>query len=131
MALGRCVEDINRTHSDADLCVITGDLTHWGERDAFEHLREHLDKLQIPLRLLLGNHDDRETFRSVFQAQRADENGFIQSVDDFAKERFIYLLIDKKIDADIKPIKKPIQTPTAFNSVYKAKYIITGNPIII
>ncbi len=91
VALGRCVEDINRTHSDADLCVITGDLTHWGEREAFEHLSEHLDKLQIPLRLLLGNHDDRETFRSVFHAQRADENGFIQSVDDFAKERFIYL----------------------------------------
>ena len=40
-------------------------------------------------------------------------------------------LIDKKIDADIKPIKKPIQTPTTFNSVYKAKYTITGNPIIM
>ena len=88
VALGRCVEDINRTQSDADLCVITGDLTHWGEQEAFEHLREYLHKLQIPLRLLLGNHDDRETFRSVFHAQRADENGFIQSVDDFAKERF-------------------------------------------
>ena len=38
--------------------------------------------------------------------------------------------MDKKIDADIKPIKKPNQTPIAFNSVYIAKYTITGNPII-
>ena len=33
VALKRCLADINEHHADADLCVITGDLTHWGEPD--------------------------------------------------------------------------------------------------
>lgn len=79
-ALSAAVEDINRHHSDADLMVITGDLTHWGEPDAFTHLAEVLAGLNCPLRLLIGNHDARDIFTKTFPEQPVDENGFIQSV---------------------------------------------------
>ncbi len=89
--LVRCVDDINRQHGDADLCVVTGDLTHWGEPDAFESLRECLVPLRPPLQLLIGNHDNREEFRRWFPEQVLDEIGFVQSVRDFAPGRFLFL----------------------------------------
>ena len=42
VALERCIEDINQHHADASRCVSTGDLTHWGETEAFDHLKRHL-----------------------------------------------------------------------------------------
>lgn len=80
VALSAAVEDINRHHADADLAVITGDLTHWGEPEAFAHLADVLAPLKCPLRLLIGNHDDRASFTAHFPGQRLDENGFVQSV---------------------------------------------------
>lgn len=80
VALAAAVADINRDHGDADLAVITGDLTHWGEADAFSHLAEILSELTCPLQLLIGNHDDRDTFSAHFPDQIVDPNGFIQSV---------------------------------------------------
>ena len=91
VALKRCLADINEHHADADLCVITGDLTHWGEPEAFDHLRECLSVLNMPLQLLVGNHDSREEFRKWFPDQACDENGFVQSVEDLPVGRFIYL----------------------------------------
>ena len=91
VALERCIEDINRHHADAVRCVITGDLTHWGETEAFDHLKRHLDQLKVPLRLLVGNHDSRDVFRQWFPDHPSDENGFIQSVEDLPAGRFIYL----------------------------------------
>ena len=40
--LDACVEDINRHHADAELCVITGDLAHLGIPKAYRDLREIL-----------------------------------------------------------------------------------------
>lgn len=90
-ALERCIDDINRNHADAQRCVITGDLTHWGETEAFDHLKQHLNRLKVPLRLLVGNHDDRDVFRQWFGDHPCDENGFIQSVEDLPVGRFVYL----------------------------------------
>ena len=91
IALERCIADINQQHDDADLCVVTGDLTHWGEPEAFEHLKEHLSALKIPWRLLVGNHDVRDEFVKWFPDQVLDENGFVQSTEDYAPGRFIFL----------------------------------------
>ena len=76
-ALARCIADINHHHADAARCVITGDLTHWGEPEAFDHLKQHLSVLKPPLRLLVGNHDSREEFRKWFPDQACDESGFV------------------------------------------------------
>ena len=87
----RCIADINHHHSDAELCVLTGDLTHWGEPEAFENLKQCLDRLKPPLKLLLGNHDSRDEFIRWFPDQALDDNGFVQSVLDYAAGRFLFL----------------------------------------
>ncbi len=85
------VADINAHHRDAELCVITGDLTHWGEQSAYEWLRDTLEQLQVPWRLLMGNHDERSTFQQVFPDVAVDDNGFIQDAFDTSAGRFILL----------------------------------------
>jgi 3',5'-cyclic AMP phosphodiesterase CpdA len=77
--LAAAVADINRHHADADHVLITGDLTHWGEPDAFESLKQTLQPLAPPLHLLIGNHDHREIFARTFPDQPRDANGYIQS----------------------------------------------------
>ena len=91
VALDAAVADINEHHADAELAVITGDLTHWGEPEAFENLAEALAPLAMPVQLLIGNHDDRETFARHFPEQGTDEKGFIQSAVDTSAGRFLLL----------------------------------------
>ena len=49
IALHKAIQDINLNHADAEMMVITGDLTHWGEPDAFTHLRRALETLSMAL----------------------------------------------------------------------------------
>lgn len=89
--LRQAIGSINRLHGDADLCVITGDLTDRGEIGAYERLREALDELTVPYRLLIGNHDDRDHFRQVFADAATDGSGHIQSAESTRVGRFLYL----------------------------------------
>ena len=89
--LAQAVQDINEYHSDAQLVVITGDLTHWGEIASFSYLKETLELLQPPLQLLVGNHDDRQNFSACFPQQEVDANGFVQSFLDFEEGRFVFI----------------------------------------
>lgn len=88
--LRQAIADINQHHSDADFCLITGDLTHYGDDEAFEHLKTGLADLQIPLHLMIGNHDHRERAKVHFPEHfKTDENGFLQQVIDTPKGKFI------------------------------------------
>jgi 3',5'-cyclic AMP phosphodiesterase CpdA len=78
--LEAAIADINRHHSDAALCLFTGDLADRGEPEAYDALRETLAALQIPYRLTIGNHDDRDHFLNAFPDAPRDENGFVQTV---------------------------------------------------
>jgi 3',5'-cyclic-AMP phosphodiesterase len=73
--LAICVADVNRNHADAAYAVITGDLAHKGQPEAYEALKRELDKLVIPYHLLVGNHDDRANFRATFPDAKVDANG--------------------------------------------------------
>lgn len=64
----------------AEFAVITGDLAHWGEVEAYEALKEILRPLPFPCHLLLGNHDDRGAFLSVFNECPTTEDGHVQQV---------------------------------------------------
>lgn len=77
--LRKCVQEVNRLHRDADLCVVTGDLTDIGERDAYVEFRRIISDLEIPVQLMIGNHDNRVNFTRVFPEIETDPNGFIQS----------------------------------------------------
>ena len=74
------IDDILLCHADADLAVVTGDMTDRGEREAFRAFRNEIARLPMPVRLLLGNHDDRRAFRDVFPEHPVDTGGFVQSV---------------------------------------------------
>lgn len=73
------LDDIAEYHDDADLLVLTGDLADAGEPQAYVELGRLMSKTRIPARFLLGNHDSRSQFRTVFPTAPADENGFLQS----------------------------------------------------
>ena len=78
--LAAAIADINQHHGDAELCLFTGDLADHGAPEAYDALRETLAALQIPYRLMIGNHDDRDNFQSAFPAAPRDEHGFVQTV---------------------------------------------------
>lgn len=78
--LEACIADINARHGDAALCVVTGDLADRGAPAAYAALRETLAALRPPLRLLIGNHDNRAAFRAAFPQAPIDADGFVQSV---------------------------------------------------
>ncbi len=86
---------IARFHADADRIVVTGDLTDRGDRDSYLKLLELLEQAGLKddprLRLLLGNHDDRKVFQSVFPATPKDPNGFTQWTETTDAGMFVYL----------------------------------------
>lgn len=89
--LDACIEDINANHKDAELCVITGDLTHFGDEASYALLRDSLNALTVPWHLLLGNHDNRQNFRRMFPEMPVDGHGFVQSAWETAYGRFLFL----------------------------------------
>ena len=60
--------------------ALTGDLSHHGMPEAYHLLRAELARLPVPFYCLMGNHDDRANFRTVFPEAAADAHGFIQQV---------------------------------------------------
>lgn len=87
----QALEDMRAHHADADRIIITGDLTHWGEPAAYAALRDALVDLSCPVRLLIGNHDDRAAFLSAFPDHPKDPNGFINYAETVDDVRLIYL----------------------------------------
>lgn len=89
--LRAAVVDILEKHADADLLAITGDLCNDGDPEAYALLREILEPLPFPVRLMLGNHDGRAAFAEAFPQHPRDPNGFIQSVLDTPFGRLLFL----------------------------------------
>lgn len=89
--LAAAVDDIKTFHSDAQHIIVTGDLTHWGEEDAYAAFRHTLDKAGIPYTAILGNHDRREAALKMLPALPRDTNGFAQGDLDTPLGRFIFL----------------------------------------
>jgi 3',5'-cyclic AMP phosphodiesterase CpdA len=69
---------------DAELLLVTGDLTDRGEDRAYAALKQRLAALPQPTVLLLGNHDERAAFRRTFADHPRDDGGFVQSCVDGA-----------------------------------------------
>ncbi|MEW6151149.1 MAG: metallophosphoesterase, partial [Pseudomonadota bacterium] len=77
-------------HHDAELMVITGDLSDWGDLADYQWLKQRLDAYPLPVRLCIGNHDRRTAFLSVFP-DLADDNGFVQGIHDTVAGRCLFL----------------------------------------
>ena len=89
--LEKCLARIAAYHPDVDLMVISGDLAHLGQREAYLALRALVSGLPFPVKLMLGNHDHRETFLKVFPDSPVDENGHVQWAEERPGARFIFL----------------------------------------
>jgi len=91
--LARALEHMCQYHADAERLVITGDLAHWGEAEAYDALRDALAVMpvDIAVRLLIGNHDNRNTFLSAFPDQACDARGYVNYSETVGDQRFIYL----------------------------------------
>lgn len=76
---------------EVERLIITGDLAHWGEREAYEALRHTLANVDVPVRLMIGNHDDRTTFLEVFDDHPVDANGYVNHAESMGDTRLIYL----------------------------------------
>ena len=58
--------------------MISGDLTHHGEHQAFEFLRAQLERIPFQTHLVLGNHDLRAEFQRTFPKVPRDAHGLTQ-----------------------------------------------------
>ena len=88
----RCLSDIERWHSDADFCVISGDLTDKAEPEAYQWLKERLGRFGLKTFLMVGNHDGRAAFQAAFPDHPSDDEGFVQHA--FNTEHGVILLLD-------------------------------------
>ncbi|KQN77201.1 metallophosphoesterase [Devosia sp. BK] len=89
--LEQAVQTIAARYHTVDFCVLAGDLTDLGQPAAYERLKSLIDRIDIPVHLTLGNHDDRETFLSVFGEEYVAETGKIDKAFDAKGYRIILL----------------------------------------
>jgi len=85
------MDHVTQHHADATRVIITGDLAHWGEYDAYQALSDALEATTLPVRLLIGNHDDRATFLQVFPDHPVDTQGYVNYAETVNGTRFVYL----------------------------------------
>ena len=88
----KCIDDINKNHSDAECCVITGDLADAGEAEAYALLQSELARCNVPCHILICNHDARDRVLDQFNTIEEDANGFLQS--SIQTSAGLFLLLD-------------------------------------
>ncbi len=70
--LAECVDTINRMLPQIgpiDMAIVTGDLTDFGTTEEYQRFRDIMAPLQIPYRVIPGNHDTPEAMRAGFSDQ--------------------------------------------------------------
>ena len=86
-----CIDSIVQSHSDAECCVMTGDLADAAEDKAYAFFAEQIGRLDMPCFLIVGNHDKREKFTRFFPDTPTDQSGFIQYIAKTSAGVFIML----------------------------------------
>ncbi len=77
--LTRAIDSILRLPQQPHAVVITGDLTDFGRAAEYDHLRQLLAPLPMPVYLMPGNHDDRDQLRRSFADHTyLGDIGFVQ-----------------------------------------------------
>jgi 3',5'-cyclic AMP phosphodiesterase CpdA len=64
--LARAVAHVMQLDPRPDIAIVTGDLVDMGSAAEYRHLRELLAPLTMPVHVIPGNHDDRETLAAAF-----------------------------------------------------------------
>ena len=64
--LARAVAALNALRPLPDVAIVTGDLVEHGEAAEYDHLRQLLAPLAMPVFVIAGNHDSRAPLREAF-----------------------------------------------------------------
>jgi Icc protein len=86
--LEAAVDDMAHLDPRPDVVVVTGDVTARGEPEAYAVALDVLNRLELPLLVVPGNHDDRAAFVDVFRPHLID-GGFVQEVLDVGDIRLV------------------------------------------
>jgi 3',5'-cyclic AMP phosphodiesterase CpdA len=90
--LNMVIDELNEMRQKPSLLLVTGDLVEHGEDlDSYRHMVALIGRWEGPILWALGNHDDRDHFRTVLPNVPADENGFVQYEADHGGVRWIIL----------------------------------------
>ncbi|WP_349236439.1 phosphodiesterase [Bosea vaviloviae] len=89
----RALDVVARLQPRPDLLVITGDLTDCGLAEEYALLKGMLSRLGMPVLVVPGNHDRRETLTAglAFDPRQVLDGGFVQFVADLPAMRLIGL----------------------------------------
>ena len=89
----RALDAVANLRPRPDVLVITGDLTDCGLAEEYEHLQSLLRRMEMPVLLVPGNHDRRETLVAglTLDPHTVRDGGFIQFVADLGPMRLIGL----------------------------------------
>ena len=88
-ALKKALLSIQKNHSDAEFIAITGDLSHNGKVESYFELQDLLKHIEIPVHLLLGNHDMKYEFNKVFDVCKNSK--FVQYEKIIDEKVFLFL----------------------------------------
>lgn len=93
--LEHCVHHLMHVGPRPDVVLATGDLVDFGRPTEYELLRRLLAPVNVPLFLLMGNHDERDALRSAFSEPDFDHlrahDEFVQYAVDLGGLRLIAL----------------------------------------
>ncbi len=78
-------DQLNRVRDEADVLIVAGDLTNFGQPEEMEPLLNALVRVRVPIIVVLGNHD-YESCKEVELARMMTEEG-IKVLDGSAYER--------------------------------------------
>lgn len=75
------VDAVRSLPNEVDAVLVSGDLTHDGGPAEFQLARDLLERLEAPLHVLPGNHDDRALMREAFDLPGVGDEPVNYSVD--------------------------------------------------
>lgn len=86
------LDRLKKQPNPIDLLLLTGDITDRGDAESFSKTAELLADLDIPIKVLVGNHDSREGLLGAFPDTATTPDGFVQSA--FVEEGLLVVLLD-------------------------------------
>lgn len=89
--LGKAISDVREFYDDADLCVYAGDIADSGQAASYAQFEKIRENTPMKSRVMVGNHDDRQTYLENAVDPMVDKNGFVQGVMDIKGYRIIML----------------------------------------
>jgi len=121
--LAQVLDHAMERQGDADHLVILGDLTHHGAAAEYAELQRVLARVEMPVTLMLGNHDLRDGYRDAFGGE-----GFVQEVVALGRHRLICL---DTLDEGAEPLHSGVLCAARMAWLAEMLEDCAGAPVVI